>query len=168
MAYTRAYQYETSPRKLKPNYEPLKKEYPKRSTARRVSKREEAKRTKTMYQRIIMYIAIGFIGLFIISYRYSLIDDTYKTLKEEQAKLKMLEKETKQLEANIESSISSTEIEQKARELLGMQELSAEQKIYVTLPKTDHIEASSEEVKSSISDENWLIAIINKIAKNFK
>ena len=168
MAYTRSYQYETSPRKLKPEYEPIRRTYPKKSTARKISRKEEAKQIKLMYRRILMYIAIGFIGLFVISYRYSLIDDTHKELKQKEARLAVIEKETTQLQANIESSLNLTKIEQEAKDLLGMQKLSAEQKIYVTLPKTDHVETSSEEVKLSTSDENWLIAIINKIAQNFK
>ncbi len=168
MAYTRAYQYETSPRKLKPDYEPVKKTYPKKSTARRTSRVEEAKKMKAMYRRITMYVAIGFIGLFIISYRYSLIDDTHKELKQEEAKLALIEKETTQLEANIESSLNLKKIEEEARTRLGMSEPSAEQKVYVSLPKTDHIETSSDEVKPNTSEDNWLIAIINKITKNFK
>ena len=32
MAYNNRYQYETSPRKLQPEYEPIKQKYPKKST----------------------------------------------------------------------------------------------------------------------------------------
>ena len=32
---TNRYQYETSPRKLQPEYTPIKKKYPKKSTAKR-------------------------------------------------------------------------------------------------------------------------------------
>ena len=32
MAYNNRYQYETSPRKLQPEYEPIKKKYPKKNT----------------------------------------------------------------------------------------------------------------------------------------
>lgn len=168
MAYTRSYQYETSPRKLKPEYEHIKRTYPKKTTARRISKDQEAKRLKALYRRIIMYVVIGFMGLFIISYRYSLIDDTHKELKQEEAKLAMIEKETTQLEANIESSLNLKKIEEEARNQLGMRELSAEQKVYVSLPKTDHIETSSDIVKTSENKENWLIDLINRIAKNFR
>ena len=35
MAYNR-YQYETSPRKLQPEYVPIKKKYPKKSTAKKI------------------------------------------------------------------------------------------------------------------------------------
>lgn len=168
MAYTRAYQYETSPRKLKPEYERIKRTYPKKTTARRISREQEAKRLKVLYRRIIMYVVIGFIGLFIISYRYSLIDDTHKALKQEETKLAMLKKETTQLEANIESSLNLKKIEEEARNQLGMRELSAEQKVYVSLPKTDHIETSSDTVITSESKENWFMDLINKIAKSFR
>ena len=49
-----------------------------------------------------------------------------------------------------------------------MQKLSTEQIIYVTLPKTDHVETSSSEVKSSDLEENWVIKIINKIIVSLK
>lgn len=168
MAYNRYYQYDTSPRKLKTDYEPVKEEYPKKSSARRISRQEEAKKNRVVKRRVIMYIAICFVGLFIISYRYSLIDDTYENLKEQKSKLATLEKETTQLEANIESSLNLTRIEEEAKTQLGMQKLSTEQIIYVTLPKTDHVETSSEEIKSSDLKGNWIIDIINKIIKSFE
>ena len=61
-----------------------------------------------------------------------------------------------------------TKIEEEAKNQLGMQKLSAEQKVYVTLPKTDHVEASSEEVKSSDLSGNWIMDIVNKIVQSFK
>lgn len=38
MAYSNRYQYETSPRKLEPEYRPIKKKYPKKSTAKKIKK----------------------------------------------------------------------------------------------------------------------------------
>lgn len=168
MPYNRYYQYETSPRKLKPEYEPIKKTYPKKSNARRVNKRESEKKNKAFQKKVMLYIALCFTALFIISYRYSLIDDTYAVLKDEKANLALLEKESAQLEANIESSLNLTKIEEEAKKQLGMQKLSTEQIVYVTLPKIDHVEASSETVKSSDLTENWIVKIINQIAKSFK
>lgn len=63
MAYNRYYQYDTNPRKLKPEYEPVKKEYPKKSSARRVNRKEAARMTKVMYRKSIIYIAICFIRI---------------------------------------------------------------------------------------------------------
>ena len=171
MAYNgnnRYYQYETSPRKLKPEYEPIKKTYPKKSTARKVEKKNNIKQNKKMQIKIISYIVICFIALFIISYRYSLIDDTYASLKEEKAELASLEKETRQLEAIIESNINLSNIEEEAKSKLGMQKLNSEQIIYVTLPKTNHVETNSDEIKDINSNENWLMQIVEKIINNFK
>lgn len=169
MAYNRTYQYETSPRKLEPEYERIEKRYPKKSTAaKRSTRREQAKKNKAIKRKIIFSIAICFIGLFIISYRYSLIDNTFEKLKTKKSELALLQKETTQIEANLESSLNLTKIEEDAKELLGMQKLSAEQKVYVTLPKTDHIEASSEEIKSSDLKPNWIMEIINKIVESFR
>ena len=114
------------------------------------------------------YIAVCFTALFIISYRYSAIDDTYAELKKQKDKLALLEKETTQLAANIESTLNLSRVENDAKELLGMQKLSPEQTVYVTLPKTDHVETSSSEVKSTDLKENWLTKIINTIIQNFK
>ena len=168
MAYNRVYQYETSPRKIEPEYEPIKQNYKKKSTAKRVSRKEQAKRAKAMHMKIMCYVAIGFIGLFVISYRYSMIDNTYLSLTEKEEELASIEKETAQLEANIESNLNLTKIEQDATNLLGMKKLSPEQTVYVTLPKTDHVESSSEAIKSSEFGDNWISIIINKIIDSFK
>ena len=130
MAYNRVYQYETSPRKLEPEYEPIKRDYPKKSTAKRVSRKEQAKLTKAMYRRIIFYVVIGFIGLFIISYRYSMIDDTYVALTKKKSELEAIKKENAQLEANIESNLNLNKIEEEATNALGMKKLSAEQRLH--------------------------------------
>lgn len=167
MPYNR-YQYETSPRKLKPEYEPIKRIYPKKSTARNIRKNVQTVPKKTNKAKILLYVAMGFIAMFVISYRYAVIDKTYSNLKEKKAELSAIEKETAQLEANIESSLKLTTIEQEAKEKLGMQKLSPEQKIYVTLPKSDYVETSSEEIKDSNKTSNWIVEIINKIIDTLK
>lgn len=168
MAYNRTYQYETSPRKLEPSSEPIRKTYPKKSTARRTKKKQDIRINKAMQIKIICYIIIGFTGLFVISYRYSMIDNTYASLTSRKSELESIKKETAQLEANIESNINLTKIEEEAKEQLGMKKLSPEQTVYVTLPKTDHVDVSSEEIKASEKSNNWISEIINKIINSFK
>ncbi len=168
MAYNRYYQYETSPRKVKPEYEYTKTTYPKKSTARKVDKKEKEIQNRKLHIKIISYIAICFTALFIISYRYSMLDDTYAKLTSKRAELAAIDKENRQLEATIESNLNLTKIEEDAKNLLGMQKLSPEQKVYVTLPKTDHVETSSDEIKAASTKDNWLIDIINKIIDSFK
>lgn len=164
MAYR--YQYETSPRKLKPEYEQVKKKYPKKSTARN-TKKKTANLTKVNQAKILLYVAIGFVTLFIISYRYAMIDKTYSNLKEKKTELSSIEKETAQLEANIESNLKLSTIEEEAKEQLGMQKLTDEQIVYITLPKTDYIETSSEQIADDTSS-NWFIEIVNKVINILK
>ena len=47
---------------------------------------------------------------------------------------------------NIENNLILATIEQAAKEKLGMQKLNNSQKVYVSLPKKDYIEAASEEI----------------------
>ena len=162
------YQYETSPRKLKPDYDIPKKIYPKKSTGRKVNNQKQPKTKPVNQAKILLYIAMGFITLFVISYRYAVIDKTYSNLKGLKAELAAVEKETAQLEANIESNLKLTTIEEEAKEKLGMQKLSSDQIVYVTLPKSDYVESSSEEIKETSSDENWFMKIIDKIMQTIK
>lgn len=65
MAYNRTYQYETSPRKLEPEYERIEKRYPKKSTAaKRTTRKEQAKKNKAVKRKIILTIAICFVRTF--------------------------------------------------------------------------------------------------------
>lgn len=168
MAYNSRYQYETSPRKLRPEYEPVKKTYPKKSTAKKSANKKALNPKKVNQAKILSYVAIGFITLFIISYRNAVIDKTYSNLKELKSQLGSIEKETAQIEANLESSLKLDTIEQEAKELLGMQKLKDEQIVYVTLPKRDYVESSSETIKKSESNSNWFMNIINKIIETLK
>ena len=84
------YQYETSPRKLQPEYEPNKNPYKKKKSTLSKSKFNKAKQkekqkvqvnkpkkeTKYNYKPVV-YIGLAFAMLFTISYRYSLINERY-------------------------------------------------------------------------------------------
>ena len=49
-----------------------------------------------------------------------------------------------------------------------MQKLNSNQIVYVTLPKSDYVECSSEEIKEVNPDENWFMKIIDKIIETLK
>ena len=168
MAYSNRYQYETSPRKLKPEYDEPRKSYPKKSTAKKSNNKKQVKTKPINQAKILMYVAIGFATLFFISYRYAVLDNTYANLKGLKSELAAVEKETAQLEANIESSLKLTTIEEEAREQLGMQKLTNDQIVWLSLPKTDYIESGSEEIKDSDTEQNWFMQIIDKIMETLK
>lgn len=163
------YQYDTSPKKLKPEYRRKNKEYPKKSTVYKEkenknykeNKKEEMQEIKKK-AKIIFYVLATFAIVFTISYRNSLIDEAYsktESLKNEYSKI---EKENEQIEVSIDNSLNFNNIEQTAKELLGMTKLSGKQTVYIHLPKQDYIESKSEEVETK-NDDN----IINKILNMF-
>lgn len=167
MAYNR-YQYETSPRKLQPEYNPTRKKYPKKSTARK-TKVEQSKKAKPQVKRklknkvkSILYVVIGFVILFAISYRNSVINEKFSEIKTLKSNLALLEKQNEQLEVNIENNLNLKTVEQSAKELLGMQKIENSQKVYISLPKQDYIEPASEEIKKE-DNSNWIEKIINFI-----
>lgn len=161
MAYNNRYQYETSPRKLQPEYEPMVKKYPKKSTAKKVKRtpkkqvKPKAKKKLKVEAKVMVYIAIGFMILFAISYRNSVINERFAEIKKLKSNLAAIEKENDQLEVNIESSLNLKTIEQSAKELLGMQKLENSQSVYVNLPKQDYIEPASEEIVTGDNVSIW-------------
>ena len=102
---TNRYQYETSPRKLQPDYTPVKKRYPKKSTAKKQDVKPQVKKqeAKNVNAKIIFYIVAIFAVLFAVSYRNALIAQTYSQVKDLKSELAQVEKENKQIEINIES-----------------------------------------------------------------
>ena len=165
---TNRYQYETSPRKLQPEYTPVKKKYPKKSTAKKANVKTQAKKqeVKNNNLKVILYIAAVFVVLFAVSYRNALIAQTYSEVKSLKSELSEVEKENKQLEVNIESQTNFGAIEEKAEKELGLKKLDESQKVYVSLDKQDYIESSLEEVKLE-KDLNFIETIVNKIKNIF-
>lgn len=161
------YQYETSPRKLQPEYRPIQKKYPKRSTAKKKNVKTQVKTNtkQNTNSKVILYIGIIFVILFAISWRNAFIAQEYSQLKSLKSELSELEKENKQLEVNIESKTNLGDIAEKAITELGLKKLDDSQIVYVNLDKQDYVESSTEEVK--IEESNWFEKVINKIKDIF-
>ena len=160
MAYNR-YQYETSPRKLQPEYEPIKeKKYNKKSTLKnKKSSKKQQKIKKAKHRKLILYLTIGFLLL--------LISQEYSEVKKLESKLASIEKENEQIEVNIETNLNLKNIEKSAQDMLGMQKVSDIQTIYVELPREDYVEPASEEIEIS-KENNWLSEIWNMILEYIK
>lgn len=141
------YEYGTSPRKLQPEYTPNKKQKatkPKNTknnqTKKQENKKIQEKNRKKQQRKILFGIGIGFIILFAISYRNSQIDEEFSAIQAMKKDLSTIEKENEQLEVSIENGSNLNNIEQSAKELLGMQKLNNKQSVYISLPKVDYIE----------------------------
>jgi len=170
------YEYETSPRKLEPNRVPSRKtKVTKKATNKkpRIDKKGKtvdtaaAKSLKKRKAATITYIIIGFAILFAISYRNSQIDQDFSKVQDLKQQLAGIKKQNDQLQVSIESSTNLSNLEQQAKEQLGMQKLNNKQTIYVTLPKTDYIEPASDQVVIQ-DNTNIFTRIIDGITNIFK
>ena len=163
MAYSSMrYQYETSPRKLKPEEKTNKKVNTKKKVSTSKQKNTKAKQQIKPKVKTIMYIIAGFAILFAISYRNSLITESFNQKENLKKQLSTLQKENAQTEINIQTSLNLTNIEKSASSMLGMKKLSDSQKVYVSLPKEDYVETASEQVVVT-EEQNWFEKIINTI-----
>ncbi len=113
--------------------------------------------------KIIIAFAIIFLFLFLIMYRNSKINESFSELNSLKTQISKIDKENSQLEVKIQSSLNLYNVEQAAKDLLGMQKLTNSQTIYISLPKKDYIEASSEAIKED--KENFFKKVLNKIFK---
>lgn len=172
--YNSRYMYETSPRKIKPDYIPHEQRRPvqkkKSTTIKDVNKKQQknVKQKKQMNKKAkcVLYLIIGFVILFAISYRNSQINESFSELKDAQQQLALLQKENEQLEVSIEKSLNLNDLEQIAREQLGMQKATSGQTKYISLPKKDYVEGATEEIKIE-QETNIIQKIIDYIMNIF-
>lgn len=150
MAYNR-YEYETSPRKLEPEYNPYREREPvkrvkiKKQIKTSANKKVKSEKAKKDMKKVMTVFAV-FAVLLTISYRESLITEKFNEVQNLKSNLAAVKKENEQLEVNIENSLNLNNIEQAAKEQLGMQKLSNKQIVYINLPKKDYVESATEEV----------------------
>ena len=162
------YQYETSPKKIEPSIQRKKqkkdnikanikivKELPRQDV--RVTKEQRKKQTKAT-----LWVVGIFIVLLTISYRNSKINEKFNNVQNLKKELATVQKENEQLKVGIENSLNLNNIEKIAKEKLGMQKLTTNQAIYITLPKKDYVESASEEVIIE-NNKNWFEEIIDNI-----
>lgn len=170
------YQYETSPRKIKPEYEPQQKKKNsnktgknnknKTSTAKKKTTSANTKRKKHVNSqvKVVSYVLLGFVILLAISYRNSLITESFNKKEQLKSDLAVIEKENQQLEVNIQNSLNLSNIEKAAKENSGMKKLDATQKHYVNLPKKDYVEPASEQIIIE-EEKNWFEKIIEVLTE---
>ena len=167
-----AYEYETSPRKLKPVETP-KKQTPKKKKSTldtKKQKQEEQKKLRTERKKkvkLVFCICAGFAILFAISYRYSLISEQFAGIQKLKKELSTIQKENEKLEVKTENELNLNNIEQSAKEKLGMQKLDNKQMVYVTLDKKDYVESAAPQIVKN-SEESFFNKAINTLKQIFK
>lgn len=161
------YQYETSPRKLEPDYTRKSKQRPKRKQLKVVEDmpRQQIKVSKEQRKRQLR-TTVTVVGLFLllltISCRNSQIDKQFDKIQYQKKQLATLQKENEQLNVSIQNSVNISTIEKVAKEELGMQKLSSKQTVYITLPKKDYVETAAEKVVIN-EPQTWWQKITTKI-----
>lgn len=142
------YQYETSPRKLEPNVQRKSKKTANIKIVKDLPRQEVKvpKEQRRKQAKVTLWVVGIFIILLTISYRNSRINEKFNNVQNLKKELAIVQKENEQLKVNIENSLNLNNIEKIAKEKLGMQKLTTNQTIYITLPKKDYVESASEEV----------------------
>lgn len=158
------YEFGTTPEKLEPKYNPNKKNINKQIEINEEQRRNAIKMEKKAHTKNVFLILAVFLILLTISYRSSLINERFSEIQNAKNNLAAIEKTNGQLEVSIESSLNLSNVEEAAKEKLGMQKLENSQKVYITLDKKDYVEVVSNDVKiENIKPEPWYKKIINKI-----
>lgn len=167
------YQYETSPRKIEPEYEPVRKKSTNKK--RNISTQKSTVKTKYQLQREkkkverknhakqILIVLSLFGMLLAVSYREIHIMEMFNNKKDMENQLALIEKENGQVEKDIrsqESKLDWNTIKQKATNELGMREAT---KINVELKRADNVEKEEKLIKED--DTSLLEKIVEKLIK---
>lgn len=176
----RGYQYETSPRKIQPEYEPTVENTKKKQT-RTVNKKDVERKQESKVKpagkkiskeelnkkmKLVCYIAFGFAVLFTISYRNSIINEKFTQKEGLKSELAEIQKVNEQLEVGIENELNLTNVESMAKDKLGMTKLNNSQKVYINIPKKEYVEATSEGIKQSANRPLYEV-VIEKVKNLF-
>ena len=112
--------------------------------------------------KLVLMLLAGFSVLFVISYQNSLVSESFNKKESCKKELEALTKTNQQIEVNIENNLNLNNIEQVAKNKIGMQKLDNNQKIYVSLPKEDFVAPATEQV---VIEEN--VGFFEKLVKGF-
>ena len=168
------------PRKNAPQYnKPKTKAQPKKVTKKVTKKKEIDKEKKKQEEQkaknvliaktkfsVFIKCTILFAIMFFMIYRNSKLSESFSQIQNLKAQITEIEKENDQIEISIQNSLNLNNIEQAAKELLGMQKLNNKQTSYITLSKKDYVEARTEKV--IIEEETtWFEGIIEKVKNIF-
>lgn len=168
------YQYETSPRKIKPDYRTTSQRTRKQTTkpnSKANKAAAEKKKKQQHYKSLRRQVIVNAIFIFAIlvgtMYQNVQISETFSKIQSLKSQATEIEKENEQLEISIQNELNLSNVEESAKTLLGMQKLTSSQTRYVNLSKRDYVEASSEKIIID-SDENFIQKIINTVTGLFK
>ena len=106
----------------------------------------EAKLARKLQVQMFVKIVLILVIFVAVTFKDSQKDQMFTQIKTLKAEITQLNKDNDQLEISIQNSLNLNTIEQAAKDLLGMQKLTAKQTRYINLPKKDYVEPKVEEV----------------------
>ncbi len=159
------YEYETSPKKLKPRENQKKrKNFEEQKKINEAQRKNSIKLEKKKHNENVALILAIFLILLTVSYRNALISERFNEIQDQKEQLAAIMKTNNQLEVNIEGSLNLSNIEKEAAQRLGMQKLNNAQKVYISLDKKDYTKTASSKVDITANEDiPWYQKIINKI-----
>lgn len=172
-----AYQYETSPRKLKPEYDiPKKKSQnrPKKNTINKAVKpkskiaksKQKAREARIARINFGITILIVLLCILFMMYRSVKINEAFNEVQVLSKNVSDIEKENSQIAVNIQNSLNLSNIESVATSTLGMQKLSNKQTIYITLDTKDYVEISSNKIEKE-QEKGFFQKVFDKLSNIF-
>ena len=161
-----AYQYETSPRKLKTDYKINTKKTKKPSNKTTTKKKPKLQNNSKLKAQITINAVFIFAVLFGMIYQNAQISQAFSQIQGLKSKATEIQKENEQLEIGIQNELNLSSVEENAKNMLGMQELTSSQIRYVNLSKKDYVEPSAEEVIIE-DNKNFFQTIIEKFQNLF-
>ena len=152
-----AYQYETSPRKLRPEENIPPKKSPKKNqklknnnTKEKIKKQQEkikAREIKIARINFMIVMAIFILCILFIMYRSVKINESFTEIQTLSKTVSSIEKENSQISVNIQNNLNLSNIENIASSTLGMQKLSSKQTIYINLDTKDYTEINDNKIQ---------------------
>lgn len=172
-----AYQYETSPRKIKPEYDtPKRKNNSNKNIASKTAKPKikskkiqnkiKAKEAKLARINFSIVMVVSLICILFMMYRTVKINEAFNEVQTLTKQVSNIEKENSQISVNIQNSLNLSNIEKIAASTLGMQKLSSKQTTYITLDTKDYVEVNSNNTKQE-ENKSFFEKILDKISQWF-
>ena len=158
----RVYEYETSPRKYRDPYIDTARAVKNKAKTKTKAKVKEVNKIK-----IYSYIVLVFAMFAVISFRNSVINETYNQKESLKSQVLAAEKENEQLRINIENNLNLENIQKRATEELGMQKSSNSQKVYINLEKKDYIETGKDKIILEDS-KPWIVQVVDDFLSQIK
>lgn len=104
---------------------------------------------KMARRKLALYMAVVFVALFAILFRYVRVYDLHSDVKAQTAKLETIRMENEQKELAIENMTDKTKIQEYAENVLGLKKISSAQTVYLNPVNKNYMQNVADTNKSA-------------------